>query len=104
LAGFWSKDELLVVANETHHTWLFVVFLPHRGHHGLLHARMVLLTFFGEYKGHAHPHESPPSMTGPLIFLAICTAGAGLLGAPQLNAVFGQWVFFEAITKPCSCP
>ena len=27
LAGFWSKDELLVVAEEEHVTWLFVVFL-----------------------------------------------------------------------------
>ena len=104
LAGFWSKDELLVVANETHHTWLFVVFLLTAVITAFYTARMVLLTFFGEYKGHAHPHESPPSMTGPLIFLAICTAGAGLLGAPQLNAVFGQWVFFEAIHEAVFVP
>ena len=25
LAGFWSKDELLVVAQETGHMWLFAV-------------------------------------------------------------------------------
>jgi NADH-quinone oxidoreductase subunit L len=34
-------------------------------------------------------------MTGPLVFLAICTMGVGLLGSPQLGAVFGDWVFFE---------
>jgi NADH-quinone oxidoreductase subunit L len=104
LAGFWSKDELLVVASETHHTWLFAVFLLTAVITAFYTARMVLLTFFGEYKGHAHPHESPPSMTGPLIFLAVCTAGAGLLGAPQLNAVFGQWVFFEEIHEAVFVP
>jgi NADH-quinone oxidoreductase subunit L len=104
LAGFWSKDELLVVANHTAHTWLFVVFLLTAVITAFYTARMVLLTFFGEYKGHAHPHESPPSMTAPLIFLAICTAGAGLLGAPQLNAVFGQWVFFEEIHEAVFVP
>ncbi len=37
LAGFWSKDELLVVANHTA-SHLAVRGLPaHRGHHGLLH-------------------------------------------------------------------
>ena len=97
LAGFWSKDELLVVAEETHHIWLFAVFLLTAVITAFYTARMVMLTFFGEYRGHAHPHEAPPSMTGPLVFLAICTAGAGLLGAPQLNAIFGNWVFFEEI-------
>jgi NADH-quinone oxidoreductase subunit L len=58
-------------------------------------ARMVLLTFSGEYRGSAHPHESPPSMTGPLVFLAAATVGVGFLGSPQLGAVFGDWVFFE---------
>ena len=56
---------------------------------------MVLLTFFGAYRGHGQPHEAPPTMTGPLVFLAICTMGVGLLGSPQLGSVFGDWVFFE---------
>jgi NADH-quinone oxidoreductase subunit L len=58
---------------------------------------MVLMTFYGEYRGHAHPHESPPSMAGPLVVLAGATVFVGLLGAPQFGAVFGQWVFYEAI-------
>ncbi len=104
LAGFWSKDELLVVASEEHVTWLFVVFLVTAVITAFYTMRMVLLTFSGEYKGHAHPHESPPTMTGPLVFLALCTAGVGLLGAPQLGAVFGQWVFFEAIHEAVFVP
>jgi NADH-quinone oxidoreductase subunit L len=97
LAGFWSKDELLAVAYDTHHTWLFVVFLATAVITAFYTARMMMLTFFGEYRGTAHPHESPPSMTGPLVALAAATIGVGFLGAPQLGAVFGKWVFFEEI-------
>jgi NADH-quinone oxidoreductase subunit L len=34
-------------------------------------------------------------MTGPLVALAGASIFVGLLGAPQLHAVFGKWVFFE---------
>ena len=103
LGGFWSKDELLVAANHTAHTWLFVVLLLTAVITAFYTARMVLLTFFGEYRGHGHPHESPPSMTGPLVFLAVGTAGAGLLGLRSSTRVFGEWVFFEEIQRRCSC-
>src|SRR5215213_6625488 len=48
LAGFWSKDELLVVAQEEHVTWLFVVFLITAVITAFYTIRMVLLTFFGD--------------------------------------------------------
>jgi NADH-quinone oxidoreductase subunit L len=91
VGGFWSKDELLVTA-QTGHTWLFVMFLVTAFITAYYTARMVLLTFFGTYRGHAEPHESPPSMTVPLVILAITTVGVGFLGAPQLGAVFADWV------------
>ncbi|HSL09872.1 MAG TPA: NADH-quinone oxidoreductase subunit L [Actinomycetota bacterium] len=93
-AGFWSKDELLVVANDTGTTWLFVMFLGTAFVTAFYTARMVLLTFFGEFRGHGHPHEAPASMTGPLVLLAAATVGVGVLGAPQLGAVFSEWVYF----------
>ncbi len=104
LAGFWSKDELLVVAEEEHVYWLFVVFLITAVITAFYTMRMVLLTFFGEYKGHAHPHESPATMTGPLVALAAATIGVGLLGSPQLGAVFGQWVFYEEVHEAVFVP
>jgi NADH-quinone oxidoreductase subunit L len=97
LAGFWSKDELLAVADHSGHMWLFWVFIATALITAFYTTRMVLMTFFGSYEGEAHPHESPPTMTAPLIVLAACTLGVGFLGAPQLGAVFGQWVFFEEI-------
>ena len=91
LAGFWSKDELLVVTQE-HTPWLFVVLLLVAVMTAFYMTRCVLLTFFGRYRGHAHAHESPATMTGPLLFLAAASIGVGFLGAP--GAPFGKWVFF----------
>jgi NADH-quinone oxidoreductase subunit L len=91
VGGFWSKDELLVVA-QTGHTWLFVMFVVTALITAYYTTRMIMLTFFGQYRGRAHPHESPPSMTVPLVILAISTVVVGFFGAPQLGAVFADWV------------
>ena len=82
LAGFWSKDELLVVAEEEHVYWLFVVFLITAVITAFYTMRMVMLTFFGEYKGHAHPHESPATMTGPLVARSPRPRSASACSAP----------------------
>jgi NADH-quinone oxidoreductase subunit L len=96
LAGFWSKDELLVVADEAGKGWLFWILLATALLTAYYTTRMVVRTFFGSYRGHAHPHESPPSMTGPLVFLAACTVAVGWIGAPLVfHAPFAKWVFFE---------
>ncbi|MFM8998523.1 MAG: NADH-quinone oxidoreductase subunit L [Actinomycetota bacterium] len=94
LAGFWSKDELLVVAAKEGHPVLFVVLLVTAVLTAFYMTRAVLLTFSGTYRGQGHPHESPATMTGPLIALAAAAVSVGFLGAPQLGAVFGDWVYF----------
>jgi NADH-quinone oxidoreductase subunit L len=99
LAGFWSKDELLVVAVDHHHPVLFAVLLTTAVLTAFYMTRAVLMTFAGSYRGHGHPHESPATMTGPLVFLAIASALVGFLGSPQVGAVFGDWVFFEEPEK-----
>jgi NADH-quinone oxidoreductase subunit L len=52
--------------------------------------RAVLLTFFGRYRGDAHPHESPRSMTYPMIVLAVLSIGAGWVGIPASTG-FRAW-------------
>jgi NADH-quinone oxidoreductase subunit L len=94
LAGFWSKDELITVASDGHPV-LFVTFLVTAFLTAFYMTRGVALTFFGDYRGHGHPHEAPVSMTGPLVALAAATVVVGFVGAPQLGAPFAQWVFFE---------
>jgi NADH-quinone oxidoreductase subunit L len=44
--------------------------------------RATILTFFGEYRGHAEPHESPRVMTLPLVVLAVFSALIGFVGLP----------------------
>ena len=80
LAGFWSKDELLVVADHEGHPVLFVVLLVTAVLTAFYMARAVLMTFFGDYRGHGEPHEAPRSMTGVLVALATATVFVGLLG------------------------
>jgi NADH-quinone oxidoreductase subunit L len=41
--------------------------------------RAMFLTFFGEYRGHGHPHESSPVMLIPLAILALLSIGGGFL-------------------------
>jgi NADH-quinone oxidoreductase subunit L len=49
--------------------------------------RLIYLTFFGKprmsHEVEHHIHESPKTMTVPLVILAICSLGAGWLGLPH---------------------
>jgi NADH-quinone oxidoreductase subunit L len=49
--------------------------------------RLIYLTFFGKprmsHEVEHHIHESPKTMTVPLVILAICSLGAGYLGLPH---------------------
>ena len=45
--------------------------------------RAFFLCFFGEYRGHHHPHESPPIMWIPLAVLAALSLGGGFINIPQ---------------------
>jgi NADH-quinone oxidoreductase subunit L len=93
LAGFWSKDEILATAGQTgFDTFLFVGLLG-----ALLTAaymtRCVYLTFFGEYRGHGEPHESPRTLTVPLVVLAAASVVAGFVNAEAFGiSKFREWV------------
>jgi NADH-quinone oxidoreductase subunit L len=94
LAGFWSKDELLVGASHGHEV-LFVVMAATALLTAFYTTRMVLQTFFGTYRGDGHPHESPVSITGPLVALGTATVLVGFLGAGPFGAPFFDWVFLH---------
>jgi NADH-quinone oxidoreductase subunit L len=105
LAGFFSKDEIVLVAKDEGIWWLAIVLLVGAAMTAFYTTRLVLKTFFGEYRGQAHPHESPRVMTTPLIVLAVTTCFVGLLGFAPVGAPFLDWVYFgdephEAIFSP----
>jgi NADH-quinone oxidoreductase subunit L len=84
LAGFWSKDEILVtsLANQPIMFYLaaITVFMT-----AFYMFRVVFLTFGGEYRGGGaeahggHPHESPAVMVVPMVILAILAVSSGWL-------------------------
>jgi NADH-quinone oxidoreductase subunit L len=92
-AGFWSKDEILVTAGKSGYTAFLVVGLVGAFLTAAYMTRCIYLTFFGEYRGHGHPHESEPLITVPLIILAFFSVFAGLLNAAPFGIEkFKEWV------------
>ncbi len=90
LSGFWSKDEILAGtgafpgtdgANGTYYVMLVMLLLGAACTAAYM-TRTVWYAFFGEYRGHGHPHESGPRITVPLIILATLGAVAGLANLP----------------------
>ena len=85
-SGFFSKDEILAHTYEhSKALWFFGMITS------ILTAfymfRLLFLTFFGNFRGtheqEHHLHESPKSMTFPLIVLAILSIAGGVLGLPE---------------------
>jgi len=92
-AGFWSKDEILLTAGKSGYTFFLVVGLIGAFLTAAYMTRCVYLTFFGEYRGHGHPHESEPVITVPLIVLAVFAVLAGFLNAAAVHVEkFADWV------------
>jgi len=108
LAGFWSKDEILGNAFISFPAFWFVGFLT-AGMTAFFMFRLYFLTFEGDFRGenkelqkelliaskinldeeneeeheeHGSIHESPWSMTFPLVFLAVPSVIIGFMGLP----------------------
>ncbi|TLZ82504.1 MAG: hypothetical protein E6K03_07070 [Methanobacteriota archaeon] len=96
-SGFFSKGEILSVTFEagSEQPGFYLLYALGVGTAFLtaFYAfRLWFMTFHGEYRGHVHPHESPPVMTVPLMILAGFTLVSGLLAYPMQG--FGNLVFF----------
>ena len=79
LAGFFTKDEMLLRVLEYRHPAFIVLALLGVVLSALYMARLTFATFFGEPKSdHSDVHESPSVMTVPLLLLAIPAIGVGL--------------------------
>lgn len=101
LSGFFSKDEILAHAFASNKAlWiggfigaLFTAFYMFR---------MLFLTFYGKFRGtfeeEKHVHESPISMTFPLIVLAVLSVIGGLINLPEaLGGNFGLATFLTPV-------
>jgi len=94
LSGFWSKDEIVAA---THGMPIFmIVTLAVAFMTAFYMTRLCFMTFFGkprvkEYYDHCH--ESPKSMTVPLMILAFLAIFAGWVGMPWLPKGIGSFVY-----------
>ena len=86
-SGFFSKDEILSHVYE-HNKLMWAVGLFTSFLTAFYMFRLLFLAFFGEFRGTAaqksHLHESPATMTLPLVVLAVLAAVGGFMGAPLL--------------------
>jgi NADH-quinone oxidoreductase subunit L len=97
-SGFFSKDEILAHAFEYNKiVWAIAVFTAFLTAFYMF--RMLYLTFYGKYRGAHHAedqiHESPKSMTIPLVVLAVLSAVGGFIGIPEAlggNHWLSQWL------------
>ena len=90
LSGFWSKDEILLSAGRNGYWWFTAVGVVGAALTAAYMTRCIYLTFFGDYRGHGHPHESPKIITVPLVILAGLSISAGWLNAFGLH-YFADW-------------
>ncbi len=91
-AGFFSKDQILAVANQTGHTFAWIVSLAAAFFSAMYIWRLISLAFLGESRSDGHPHESPAVMTVPLAALAVGAAGGGVLGLSAVSGVLPRFL------------
>ncbi|MCC6769424.1 MAG: NADH-quinone oxidoreductase subunit L [Bacteroidia bacterium] len=94
LAGFFSKDQILLAAY-MHHPAFWILGVGGALLTAFYMFRLLYLTFHGSFRGteeqQKHLHESPASMTIPLMVLAAGSVFAGLLNLPAIMGG-GHWL------------
>ena len=104
-SGFVSKDEILwkVFSNSVHETTfntaVYVVGLVAAGLTAIYMTRLMMMTFMTksrmEHDVEHHVHESPWTMSLPLVLLAVLSVLGGLLNWPKAlggSALFEHWL------------
>src|SRR5262249_46160461 len=98
-AGFFSKDAILLAAHH-HAPWMYWLGTITAGLTAFYVFPAMFMTFFGEDRGHHHPHESSSVMLIPLAILALLSiAGGFLFKVPEfLGTIFPALEVEEDVT------
>ncbi len=104
LAGFFSKDLILAEAFEFNQIY-FVIGLIVSIMTAFYMFRLFFLTFHGKFRGtheqEHHLHESPATMTVPLVILSVFACIAGFVGFPHaLGESIGIHNWFDHFLSP----
>lgn len=98
LAGFWSKEEIMLDVWLSGNGALFWMAVAAATMTAFYITRATILTFFGAPRDQAkfdHAHESPRSMTAPLMILAGLAVVLGFINSPLSGYWFSQFVFYK---------
>ncbi|TWI89149.1 NADH-quinone oxidoreductase subunit L [Chitinophaga japonensis] len=98
-SGFYSKDQIVWLAwsSAKGHTAYWVIALAGAFLTAMYTFRMVFLTFYGSYRGHAAPHTPGSSMMIPLYILAFLSTVAGFVELPH---TLGHVTLFSDFLQP----
>jgi len=93
-AGFWSKDEILADAFGHGHPLIFATLAIAAFMTAFYTMRQITLTFLGEprTKEAEHAHETPWTMTTPLVILSFFAVTYGWVGIPEHFPLLGGLV------------
>ena len=97
LAGFWSKDEILIAVNDHRNVSFIILTLVTALLSALYMGRAMFLVFFGQLKAqNEHVHDAPLAMAAPMALLAVLALGFGLISFnwPGDFGGIGTFVFF----------
>ena len=99
LSGFWSKDEILLLAWNKSPIFalvgLAVAFMT-----AFYMFRLCFIAFYGKARDQhkfEHAHESPKVMTVPLVILAFLSIFAGWVGIPWLSKGYSSFVYHHEV-------
>ena len=96
-AGFWSKDEIFADAFAHEHWGVFITLAIAAFLTAFYTMRQITLTFLGDARTEEakHAHETPWTMTAPLVILSFFAVTFGWLGIPEhfpaLGGLFPNW-------------
>ncbi len=95
-AGFWSKDEILGFAFDTGRYVFFAIGAFTAFLTAFYMFRLIFVVFAGK-QSHAseHAHESPKTMTIPLVILSVLAVIAGYIGAPFVSGDYQYWRIYK---------
>ncbi|MCH8893413.1 MAG: NADH-quinone oxidoreductase subunit L, partial [Chloroflexi bacterium] len=97
LAGFWSKDEILVAVSDNRNLTFIVLTLFTALLSALYMGRAMFLVFFGPLKERNNQvHDAPIAMALPMVLLGVLALGFGLISFnwPGSFGGFGTFLFF----------
>jgi len=106
-AGFWSKDEIFADAFGHGHMGVFITLAIAAFLTAFYTMRQITLTFLGEPRTNEaeHAHETPWTMTAPLVILSFFAVTFGWVGIPEhfpgLGGLFPNW-FHEFVGSTLS--